>query len=652
MTKHLYQLFRQAEIIRAVSVRTAISPEPSGTSSCFVSLEDIQDVFKNAQQFVLDGHLIPFLPVLDGTRNQSPCIAFYPDKVLDVITEELQSSNSSAVSHCSTPGKVGAHTFGDSLLSSSSLAQPVASTLVARNVEQTQIVISENKDVQQILGLLLALQFEAKAKDDKMLALQLEAKENQDKMLDMQAQLRDQMNQALDRLAIIQKHARAILVQDFELHEYPIPRLFIILPVDHSKWNPKDILRNKFRLHFLCECGDHTVAASKSSQNHIHIAKHEGYEIRNGTEFFLKYGKYMLILLHVLKAGLHSVDISVPASSLLDAGIDYSIDYMRAISAANPILENINTIDDYEALEGADLRQLETFLRTNDDGRKLGNLYRIATETGNVKWVCLDHFRSTYKEKEQQAFANAVEVNGGSYDRQLGQVAIKLQSKIRAAEFFDALAKARRVYDLDISFDWECSTSDLVAFKDALKVSGVSILRLDLSYFRTSLGSKLFSTSTRYEVLARITEHTTMRVAHIVLPKDFVRLSNLQSKRPSHLQKLSVEMNATFIGVNELEILAEALKTNSTLTTLNLESNSIGDNGALALSEALKTNSTLTSLDLQYNSIRENGALALSEALKTNSTLTTLNSRNNLISYGRAWALYQLSKASRCGIRR
>ncbi|KAG0344254.1 hypothetical protein BG004_004611, partial [Podila humilis] len=72
------------------------------------------------------------------------------------------------------------------------------------------------------------------------------------------------------------------------------------------------------------------------------------------------------------------------------------------------------------------------------------------------------------------------------------------------------------------------------------------------------------------------------------------------------------------IRINGSEALAEALaealkalKTNSTLATLNLESNSIGDNGAQALGEALKTNSTLITLELQNNSIGDNGAQAL-----------------------------------------
>ncbi|KAI8602835.1 hypothetical protein EDD21DRAFT_413601, partial [Dissophora ornata] len=59
-----------------------------------------------------------------------------------------------------------------------------------------------------------------------------------------------------------------------------------------------------------------------------------------------------------------------------------------------------------------------------------------------------------------------------------------------------------------------------------------------------------------------------------------------------------------------------ALKTNTTLTTLNLRYNSIGNEGALALLEALKTNTTLTTLDLRINSIGKEGVLALSNVSK------------------------------------
>ena len=55
--------------------------------------------------------------------------------------------------------------------------------------------------------------------------------------------------------------------------------------------------------------------------------------------------------------------------------------------------------------------------------------------------------------------------------------------------------------------------------------------------------------------------------------------------------------------LNAMISLSDSLKSNSTLTELNLYQSSIGDSGARALSDSLKSNSTLTKLDLYENSI-------------------------------------------------
>jgi hypothetical protein len=78
-----------------------------------------------------------------------------------------------------------------------------------------------------------------------------------------------------------------------------------------------------------------------------------------------------------------------------------------------------------------------------------------------------------------------------------------------------------------------------------------------------------------------------------------------------------------------IKALAEVLKTNTTLTKLNLSKNSIGNQGASAFAEALKTNTTLTTLDFSWNYIDIKGAKKLVEAMKINSTLTTLYLKGN-----------------------
>jgi len=78
------------------------------------------------------------------------------------------------------------------------------------------------------------------------------------------------------------------------------------------------------------------------------------------------------------------------------------------------------------------------------------------------------------------------------------------------------------------------------------------------------------------------------------------------------------------IGAAGAASFGEALRTNATLTSLDLGGNIIGDAGATALGEALRTNSTLTSLGLIHAGIGDAGAAALGEALRTNATLTAL----------------------------
>ncbi|KAG0074854.1 hypothetical protein BGZ92_003167 [Podila epicladia] len=92
-------------------------------------------------------------------------------------------------------------------------------------------------------------------------------------------------------LALIQSKIEAILSQQLELDGYPIPPLFIILPEELAKYNPGNWFRTKFRLHFICECGEHTEALNSKVPHYLHLAKHEGYVIRDPTEFFKKYVK-------------------------------------------------------------------------------------------------------------------------------------------------------------------------------------------------------------------------------------------------------------------------------------------------------------------------------------------------------------------------
>ena len=77
--------------------------------------------------------------------------------------------------------------------------------------------------------------------------------------------------------------------------------------------------------------------------------------------------------------------------------------------------------------------------------------------------------------------------------------------------------------------------------------------------------------------------------------------------------------------------IADALKVNSSLISLNLQKNSIQNEGAIAIAHGLKVNFSLTSLNLSSNSVQQEGAIAIAKALQMNITLTLLDLGENQI---------------------
>ncbi|KAF9308043.1 hypothetical protein BGZ91_008001, partial [Linnemannia elongata] len=507
--------------------------------------------------------------------------------------------------------------------------------LLTMTAKQDELIAKQEEMKQQLINAHKAME----AKQDELNTKQAELEAKQDEMKELQIQ-------ALGQLVVLQTRIKAVLTQTYELHEYPIPRLFVVLPQSPSRWDRAKPFSNKFRLYFLCECGEHTKSInSKAKVHHIHIAKHDGYEIARPSEFFKQYGPYVLTILKMLKFGISVAGVAIPTISHLVRAdvIDQAFTYLQKLkdniepgmNQVITLMDDVSkdegaTIEGFDedmenkmALEGADLRKLDTFLKDKDANKVLGDMFRAVTDEGHVKWVCLDHYRENYQESTVKEFQRVLDSMGGSVDEHLGRVEVKLRSRVLADKFWSVLGKARSgsVHELDVDLDWACNMSDLEAMEDALTKSRVSILRLDIKQFQLSLGITPSSASAEVAV-HRIIEHPHMKVIHIILPKEFAKVSRLQ---PAHLHKLSFEMVVEKRNGREYRIHAEKLKGSSTPTAWFLYSNSTGDNGAKALAEALKTNSTRTTWNLNLNSIGCDGAKALAEALKTNSTLTTLH---------------------------
>ncbi|KAF9343355.1 hypothetical protein BGX34_006865, partial [Mortierella sp. NVP85] len=181
-------------------------------------------------------------------------------------------------------------------------------------------------EIKNMASLILELVSENRDQLAQITQLQQDLASNQNEMKQLQLQ-------ALDRLAQLQNGIQAILAQTYELHEYPIPRLFIVLPDDKSSWNPLEFFSNKFKLYFLCECGEHTKATKSNIPHRIHLAKHQGYDIERPNEFFHQYGSYVLMILKMLKLGISVAGVAVPAlSNLIPDVLDQATESLKLLA--------------------------------------------------------------------------------------------------------------------------------------------------------------------------------------------------------------------------------------------------------------------------------------------------------------------------------
>jgi hypothetical protein len=399
--------------------------------------------------------------------------------------------------------------------------------------------------------------------------LLVRAYEMQKRLNANQGEMRRLQIQALDRLALIQKSAQALFTQTYELHEYPIPRLFIVLPQDNSSWHPLDHLSNKFRLYFLCECGEHTKSTNSRIPHHIHLAKHGGYEIAHPKEFFRRYGSYILTILQMLKHGIAVVGVAVPVLSRLippdaldqvteglkslkndlEPGMDQVIGYIEKISAdkGQEIVGLTEQMNSNEALEGADLRQLLSFLKNKDTNRVHGNLYRTVTSKGHVKWVCIDHYRENYHDKAAKSFHETVETLRGVFDENIGRVEVRLESKLLAEQFYHALEKSRSVYELKLHLAWNTAQSDFKQLRDTLSKTSVGVLEIDLDDMDGPVRDILYRNQ-RYDPILGIMRHPSIQSFAIRGPLNLSEQSKLLSR------------NDDFSNLRHLDISLEQLK--------------------------------------------------------------------------------------------
>ncbi|KAK3808775.1 MAG: hypothetical protein J3Q66DRAFT_355611 [Benniella sp.] len=343
--------------------------------------------------------------------------------------------------------------------------------------------------------------------------------------------------EAIIALGIMQNRVQALMTKTYEPFEDTAPRLFIILRVGPQRLDRENLSNNKFRLYFLCECGKHTeqsipVASSSSSpsipRHHVHLVEHNGYDLTRPNAFLAKFGSYVLTVMEMLRYGITSDEFVVPSMANLgvldgidplgdhdldvitfQSALDDTMDYIKGQMDGTLKARNFSLMDIMKqaVLEGHDLCQLGSFLERDGNPRPCGDMYRIVTTEGFVKWVCTDHFLQcgdvvTYRKSIREEIIRS---NTGTLDEKEGIASIICDSSASAQKFYGFLAEGG-VLDLKMEFRWDASRADVKDLCSAVNSSSVTTLSLrGLTGQERSLGQGTSSQANRESRLGHLT---------------------------------------------------------------------------------------------------------------------------------------------------
>ncbi|KAG0290101.1 hypothetical protein BGZ98_003590, partial [Dissophora globulifera] len=391
----------------------------------------------------------------------------------------------------------------------------------------------------------------------------------------------------------IMSRVDALITQTYELHEYPIPRLFIVLqkPKRHRDLITRPFKKH-FRLFFLCDCGEHTMREGNKEISHkIHLAKHKGYDIDHPTEFFRKFGPYVIKIMKVFKYVVATAGLVMPTLDHFVSGIEaiqksFSIAEHEVRPLMDETIRHIRRelsspssridmesgqadLDDIEVLEGGDLRRLESFLKIKDRSRELGSLYRVVTLTGHVKWVCIDHCHENYQQKAQRVFKELVEANGFYHSET--DLLVRLRSTNVAKRFYEALIKARGIQQLAIHLKWDATMDDLRRLETA--VSSANIEKLILYGTKRSKGSMLdaMNSGRRYNpILELLTNTRIKRLVLMDLGNFYHHISNPSLEATRCLESLNIGSSFSTSDKRSRSALLQILKLCSGLKHLDI----------------------------------------------------------------------------------
>ncbi|CAF1493589.1 unnamed protein product, partial [Adineta steineri] len=254
------------------------------------------------------------------------------------------------------------------------------------------------------------------------------------------------------------KKADAILRQTFELAEYTIPRLFVILPEIKTSINPINWWTRSYRLFFICEC-----------DNERHFAFHEGYEMKQIRELFRKYGPYVQKMLIVVRAAIAVSSFVLPQLTYFSPSVQQTIPrFLLDKSFQDTLTNNLNSMDNVievslkenlstrtmnalhleDNIQGVELREIRSFLKRTDNQSSFGNLYRSTNENGQIRWLCLHHYRQYSGEKQIEGLKQEFHQLGGEI--RLDNAVVEKSSAKRLEEMLNVICRGLVLFKITL----------------------------------------------------------------------------------------------------------------------------------------------------------------------------------------------------------
>lgn len=211
------------------------------------------------------------------------------------------------------------------------------------------------------------------------------------KRLDRLGQLVERVDQRTERIEQMAAEAANGIRATLTLLSQEVvdcPRLFVLRPKEKKRWSPARVWESDYALTLCCEHPGHEHLWSKAT-----------YEVSQSREWLERTGPYISVVSKTLR-------VAVPiagalAGTMMDDVTQKDLaDEMKLMDRIAGALPSGIEVD-REAVEGTDqltrsqgegLRALRQLLLELDKARSFGGMRRVVTPSGDILWVCPEHY--------------------------------------------------------------------------------------------------------------------------------------------------------------------------------------------------------------------------------------------------------------------